>query len=86
MEIYKSEGIQLEGINFKNNEDILELFETVSVKMVIFRFQIIHLASNALHSLLKYNVVNLDFHMNLNYIKYCRLRYVIAKGMPQIVL
>ena len=33
LEIYKSEGIQLEGINFKNNEDILELFEKVRLKI-----------------------------------------------------
>ena len=31
LEIYKSEGIQLEGINFKNNEDVLELFEKVNM-------------------------------------------------------
>ena len=30
METYQAEGIQLEGINFKNNDDILELFEAVT--------------------------------------------------------
>ena len=34
MEIYKAEGIQLEGITFKNNEDIIELFE----KVIILQF------------------------------------------------
>lgn len=29
MELYKAEGIELDGIHFKNNDDILELFEKV---------------------------------------------------------
>ena len=30
MEIYKDEGIPMEGITFKNNEDIIQLFEKVT--------------------------------------------------------
>lgn len=32
IEIYEAEGIALEGIKFLNNEDILQMFEEVSIK------------------------------------------------------
>jgi myosin heavy subunit len=32
LEIYQAEGVQLDGIHFENNDDLLAMFETVNKK------------------------------------------------------
>lgn len=37
LEIYRDEGVHLDGINFINNEDILYMFEAVCIWFFIFK-------------------------------------------------
>ena len=46
LEIYKSEGIQLEEVEFKSNEDVLELFEKVRFKIFLSCIRDIKIYSN----------------------------------------